>query len=138
MFLPSELSRLRRGKTRSRLPRRRAVKEPIPGMVQISFSLPQFANTTSSLRLGLILNKSHRYIAGTRIGTNEYKQTKEPVEEPYRRFCSVPIGRAGQVRISTQMDGFRVYQDLERFVDVPDTVLDADNSGEYTRPQTAP
>jgi hypothetical protein len=33
MFFPSELSRLRRGKTRSCLPTGRVVKEPIPGMV---------------------------------------------------------------------------------------------------------
>jgi hypothetical protein len=32
------------------------------------------------------------------------------------------------------MSNFSVYEDLEPFVDAPDTVLDAGNSGEYIDP----
>ena len=46
--------------------------------------------------------------------------------------CHLPEIR--NVEASTNFGDYRVYQDLEPFVDVPDTVLDAGNSGEYIGP----
>jgi hypothetical protein len=84
------------------------------------------------------MRRLHR-LRGLALRPNEvlnFSLSRIPGQNSAENRFPVP-GLSRTRKLEIHIDVYGVYQDLEPFVDVPDTVLDAGNSGEYISQQTA-